>query len=88
MSFPDDHPPDPSRLIAFEQLCHEVSNPLMIISGNAYLLSKMIRRLPHLPDHECAYLLTELTAIVNAVEVMATHLEVYREGLVDGLDNP
>lgn len=87
MSPPDRPKPDPPTIAAFEQLCHEVSNPLMVISGHTYILTKEIHRLPHLPAHECELLIKELANISQAVETMARYLDNYREDLVGGSDN-
>lgn len=87
MDPPDRISPDRNSLVAFEQLCHEVSNPLMIISGHTYLLVKEIRRLPHLPEPECERLIADLISIAEAVTTMASQLDAYRETLADSADN-
>jgi nitrogen-specific signal transduction histidine kinase len=75
--------PDPTVLEQFEHLCHQVSNPLMIISGHAYLLDLAIRRLPHLPEQECAELIADLAQITRSVRSMAAQLDAFRETLVE-----
>jgi nitrogen-specific signal transduction histidine kinase len=75
--------PDPTVTEQFEHLCHHVSNPLMVISGHAYLLDLAIRRLPHLPEHECAQLIADLAEISLSVRNMAAQLDAYRETLIE-----
>jgi nitrogen-specific signal transduction histidine kinase len=79
--------PDRMVLEQFEHLCHQVSNPLMVISGQAYLLDRAIRRLPHLPEHECTQLTADLAHISNAVRSMAADMDAYREKLTE-LEGP
>jgi nitrogen-specific signal transduction histidine kinase len=80
--------PDPPPLEQFEHLCHQVSNPLMIIAGHAYLLERAVRRLPDLPDHECEQLITELAQITQTVRSMATQLDTHREMLIESEGQP
>lgn len=61
-------PPYDTDLEAFEQLCHEVSNPLMVVSGQAHLLERYVLRLTNVSDVERHLLLVELGSIKGSVQ--------------------
>ena len=73
--------PENPTLERFEQLCHDVSNPLMVIWGQAYLLERRVGSLQELPPAECARIVAELAHIAQSVEHMARVLERYRGAL-------
>lgn len=55
------------REAGFDQVCHDLKNPLMVIRGRAQLIERAILRSPELPDAERARILHSLTAIDAAV---------------------
>jgi hypothetical protein len=61
-------PPDDTDLETFEQLCHEVSNPLMVVSGHAHLLERYVLRLTNISDVERNLLLLELGSIKGSIQ--------------------
>lgn len=75
------HPPSPAPLDQFEQLCHDMGNALMIISGRAHLLERRIARTHALPEHERARLIADLEHIARATHAMVNLLAAYREAL-------
>jgi len=56
-----------SRQADFDQLCHELKNPLMVIRGRAQLVERAIQRNTELPEAERARILHSLAAIEAAV---------------------
>lgn len=55
------------REAGFDQLCHDVKNPLMVIRGRAQLVDRAIRRSSDLPEADRAHILQSLAAIEEAV---------------------
>ena len=51
----------------FDQLCHELKNPLMVIRGRAQLVERAIQRTAELPEAERLRILHSLAAIDAAV---------------------
>jgi hypothetical protein len=43
---------DADALVTFEQFCHELGNPLMIISGQSFLVHRRVEQLSHLQEEE------------------------------------
>lgn len=80
--------PDPDPLSTFEQFCHEFGNPLMIISGQAFLVHRRVERLPHLPGDERAALLSGLAEMAQMVTIMAVQLECYHAAVADERNIP
>lgn len=78
-------PPDRTSLEAFEQLCHEVNNPLMVVSGHAHLLERYILRLSNISEVERDHLLAELFSIKGSVQATVQLMDQERERLADRL---
>jgi len=76
-------PPDDTVLEDFEQLCHEVSNPLMVVSGHAHLLERYVLRLTNISDVERNQLLVELGSIKGNVQAAVLLLDQERWRLTD-----
>jgi signal transduction histidine kinase len=55
------------REAGFDQMCHDLNNPLMVIRGRAQLVERAILRSTALPEAERAHILHSLTAIEAAV---------------------
>ena len=55
------------RETGFDQLCHDLKNPLMVIRGRAQLIERAVLRSSGLPEAERARILHSLTAIDEAV---------------------
>lgn len=51
----------------FDQLCHDLKNPLMVIRGRAQLVERSILRIADLPEAERMRILNGLAAIDAAV---------------------
>ncbi len=65
---PDSSPPSfVWREAGFDQVCHDLKNPLMVIRGRAQLIERAILRSTALPDAERAHVLHSLAAIDAAV---------------------
>jgi len=65
---PDSSPTSLTRREAvFDQLCHDLKNPLMVIRGRAQLVERAIIRAPDLPEAERVRILHSLAAIEAAV---------------------
>lgn len=62
------------REAGFEELCHDLKNPLMVIRGRTQLVERAIMRSTGLPEAERARILHSLAAIeaavVSMVEIM------------------
>jgi nitrogen-specific signal transduction histidine kinase len=76
-------PPDDTMLDTFEQLCHEVSNPLMVVSGHAHLLERYVLRLRNISDVERKQLLDELGSIKGNVQDAVLLMDRERWRLTD-----
>ncbi|MBL8126742.1 MAG: hypothetical protein JNM64_03825 [Chloroflexia bacterium] len=55
------------REAGFDQMCHDLMNPLMVIRGRAQLVERAILRSTALSPAERAHILQSLTAIDAAV---------------------
>jgi len=55
------------RQAGFDQVCHELKNPLMVIRGRTQLVERAISRSTELPEAERARILHSLAAIEAAV---------------------
>jgi signal transduction histidine kinase len=55
------------REAGFDELCHDLKNPLMVIRGRAQLVERAIMRSRELPDADRARILHSLAAIDAAV---------------------
>jgi signal transduction histidine kinase len=55
------------REAGYDQLCHDLKNPLMVIRGRAQLVERAITRSSELPEAERARILHSLAAIEEAV---------------------
>ncbi|MDQ2651988.1 MAG: hypothetical protein M3Z20_02990 [Chloroflexota bacterium] len=55
------------REAGFDQMCHDLNNPLMVIRGRTQLVERAILRSTALSEAERAYILHSLTAIEAAV---------------------
>lgn len=55
------------REAGFDELCHDLKNPLMVIRGRAQLIERVIKRSADLPEAERARILRSLAAIDEAV---------------------
>ena len=55
------------REAGFEQMCHDLNNPLMVIRGRAQLVERAILRSTALSEAERAHVLQSLAAIDAAV---------------------
>jgi signal transduction histidine kinase len=55
------------REVGFDQMCHDLMNPLMVIRGRAQLVERAILRSTALPETERASILHSLTEIEAAV---------------------
>ncbi|MFN8677627.1 MAG: hypothetical protein U0Z70_14725 [Thermomicrobiales bacterium] len=78
-------------LETFEQFCHDLGNPLMVISGHAQLLHRAVERLPDLPEAERVALLAGLLAVAQDVRAMAVRMDAWYEALASaaaGDDDP
>jgi signal transduction histidine kinase len=65
---PDSSPaPHIWREAGFDQMCHDLNNPLMVIRGRAQLVERAILRSTALPEAERAHVLHSLAAIDAAV---------------------
>ena len=51
----------------FDELCHDLRNPLMVIQGHAQLVERAILRSTEVPEAERARILHSLAAIEEAV---------------------
>lgn len=51
----------------FDQLCHDLKNPLMVIRGRAQLVERAVQRTAELPEAERMRILNGLAAIDAAV---------------------
>ena len=76
-------PQDDTVLETFEQLCHEVSNPLMVVSGHAHLLERYVLRLTNISDAERDQLLIELGSIKGNVQAAVLLMDQERWRLTD-----
>lgn len=76
-------PPDDTVLDTFEQLCHEVSNPLMVVSGHAHLLERYVLRLRNVSDDGRKQLLDELGSIKGNVQDAVLLMDRERWRLTD-----
>ena len=76
-------PPDPELLEAFEQLCHEVSNPLMVVSGHAHLLERYVDRIPGLSEAERHQILAALASIKGNVQTAVSLMDQERGQLTE-----
>ncbi len=70
--------PEPTALEAFELLCHEVSNPLMVVSGHAHLLERDVLRLTSISDVERNQLLVDLASITGNLQAAVLLMEQER----------
>jgi signal transduction histidine kinase len=63
--------PSPTSLVwreaGFDQMCHDLKNPLMVIRGRAQLVERAILRSTALPVAERTHILHSLAAIEAAV---------------------
>ncbi len=75
--------PSPAVLETFEQLCHEVSNPLMVVSGHAHLLERYVLRLAGISDMERNQLLAALALIKGNVQAAVVLMDEERWRLAD-----
>jgi signal transduction histidine kinase len=55
------------REAGFDQMCHDLKNPLMVIRGRAQLIERAILRSTALPEAERTHVLHSLAAIEAAV---------------------
>jgi nitrogen-specific signal transduction histidine kinase len=55
------------REAGFDELCHDLKNPLMVIRGRAQLVERAVMRSTGLPDTERTHILHSLAAIDAAV---------------------
>ena len=55
------------REAGFDQMCHDLKNPLMVIRGRAQLVERAILRSTALPEAERTHVLHSLAAIEAAV---------------------
>jgi nitrogen-specific signal transduction histidine kinase len=55
------------RDAGFDELCHDLKNPLMVIRGRAQLIERVINQSVDLPDAERARILHGLAVIDEAV---------------------
>jgi nitrogen-specific signal transduction histidine kinase len=67
-----------SAFETFEQLCHEVSNPLMVVSGHTHLLERYVLHLAGLSNGERDQLLVELASIKGHVRAAVLLMEQER----------
>lgn len=81
-------PPDPTPFETFEQLCHDVSNPLMVVSGHAHLIERYVLRLTDLPDGERAQIMAELALLKANVHEAVLLLNQQRRLLEDEGEYP
>lgn len=51
----------------FDQLCHDLKNPLMVIRGRAQLVGRAIQRTTELPEAERLRILKSLAVLDEAV---------------------
>ncbi|MFT4040308.1 MAG: hypothetical protein QM692_19165 [Thermomicrobiales bacterium] len=68
----------------FDEMCHDIRNPLMIIRGRAQLTERLSRRLPDLTETERRRLLTNLAAIEMAVVAIVEVMDGWGESLDAG----
>ena len=78
--------PADDTLETFEQFCHDLGNPLMIISGHAQLLHRAVERLPDLSEPVRVELLTELLAMAQDDRGMAAQMETRSNALAAAAD--
>ena len=76
-------PPDHTAREMFEQLCHGVSNPLMVVSGHTHLLERYTLRLTSISDMERDHLLVELDSIKRSVQAAVLLMDQERGRLAD-----
>lgn len=55
------------REAGFDQLCHDLKNPLMVIRGRAQLIDRAVRQASELPETDRTRILHSLAAIEEAV---------------------
>jgi hypothetical protein len=79
-------PPEDTELESFEQICHEVSNPLMVVSGHAHLLERYVLRLTNISEAERHQLLVELGSIKGNVQAAVLLMDQERWRLTDEAD--
>jgi maltooligosyltrehalose trehalohydrolase len=76
-------PPENTLLANFEQLCHDISNPLMVVSGNAHLLERQIQRITGISETERDYLMTELSDMKKHVQAAVSLMDHERRRVAD-----
>jgi nitrogen-specific signal transduction histidine kinase len=76
-------PPHSTVRESFEQLCHEVSNPLMIVAGHAHLLERYVLRLGSISDVERDQLLMDVASIKGNVQSAVRLMDQERGRLTD-----
>jgi signal transduction histidine kinase len=64
---PDSSPTSMACESDFDQLCHDLKNPLMVIRGRAQLVERAVQRTAELPEAERMRILNGLAAIDAAV---------------------
>lgn len=60
-------PQQTSPTTCFDQMCHDIKNPLMVIRGRAQLVERTVQRTAELPEPERKQVLASLAAIDVAV---------------------
>jgi hypothetical protein len=68
-------PPEKTFMANFEQLCHDISNPLMVVSGNAHLLERHIQRLEGISGAERDHLMAELADVKKHVQAAVSLMD-------------
>ena len=79
-------PPENTLLATFEQLCHDISNPLMVVSGNVHLLERQVLRFRGISDVERDHLMTELAAIKKQVQAAVLLMDHERQRVTEEAD--
>ena len=71
---------------AADQLRHDLKTPLTVISGQAQLLARAIRRAPSLNDEDRTRLLAGVTTVESAVREMVVAIDGIGSSSRDGSD--
>ena len=74
-----DDSPDGFVYGAGDQLRHDLLSPLTTISARTQLLARDIRRSPSLADEERTGMLTSITAIGSAVQILCAVIDAMRD---------
>lgn len=72
----------------FDQMCHDIMNPLMVIRGRAQLTERMTARLPELSDAERQRMLANLVEITLAVTAIVQVMDGWGESFEAGEAEP